>query len=205
MQAHPIDIEFMQAWADCGAGAGAAACLTQLRAAWGEPWRHYHGLQHLSECLDLLRAHRALAQRPHELVLALWFHDAVYEPRAKDNEQRSADWAAQSLGAAGVDPDAVARIVAHVLATRHAALPAEGDQSLLVDIDLSVLGAAPARFEQYQQQVRAEYAWVPGLIYRYKRRQLLREFLRREPLYHTPALREQLEAQARANLARATA
>lgn len=203
MASHPIDLEFLEAWQGVGAQGDGSASLGALRAAWHEPQRHYHGLQHLSECLDLLRAHRVHAQRPHELVLALWFHDAIYDPRAKDNEARSADWAAHALQDADVDPAAVARIRGLVLDTAHAAEPAPGDPSLLVDIDLAILGSAPARFAEYEQQVRAEYAWVPGFLYRYKRRQLLREFAKRDPLYRTPALRARLEAQARSNLAKA--
>lgn len=201
MTAHPNDLEFLQAWHAVGAGGEAHTCLGALRDAWREPQRHYHSLQHLSECLDLLRAHRALAERPHELVLALWFHDAIYDPRAKDNEARSADWARQALSEASADPAATARIHALILDTAHAAEPAPGDPSLLVDIDLAILGAAPERFAEYERQVRAEYAWVPGFLYRYKRRQLLREFAKREPLYRTPAMRARLEAQARINLA----
>jgi predicted metal-dependent HD superfamily phosphohydrolase len=201
MTAHPNDLEFLQAWHAVGAAGEPQPCLEALHTAWREPQRHYHSLQHLSECLDLLRAHRDLAERPDELVLALWFHDAVYDPRGKDNEQRSADWAAQALGDAGADPAATARIHALILDTAHAAEPAPGDPSLLIDVDLAILGAAPERFAEYEQQVRAEYAWVPGFLFRYKRRQLLREFARREPLYRTPALRERLEAQARINLA----
>lgn len=203
MTTHPIDLEFLQAWRAVGARGEADACLEALRRAWREPQRHYHSLQHLSECLDLLRAHRDSAQRPDELVLALWFHDAVYAPRAKDNEQRSADWARQALDEAGADPATTARIHALILDTAHAADPAPGDPSLLVDIDLAILGAAPERFAEYERQVRAEYAWVPGFLFRYKRRQLLRDFAKREPLYRTSALRERLQAQARINLAQA--
>ena len=203
MMPHPNELEFLQAWHAVGAEGKAQTCLGALRAAWREPQRHYHSLQHLSECLDLLRAHRDLAERPHELVLALWFHDAVYDPRAKDNEARSADWATQALSEAGADPAATARIHALILDTAHAAEPAPGDPSLLVDIDLAILGAVPERFAEYERQVRAEYAWVPGFLYRYKRRQLLREFAKRDPLYRTPTLRARLEAQARINLARA--
>ncbi|ODU42547.1 hypothetical protein [uncultured Aquimonas sp.] len=203
MTPHPIDREFLEAWHEVGARGTGEACLAALRAAWREPQRHYHSLQHLSECLDLLRAHRDVAERPDELVLALWFHDAVYDPRGKDNEQRSADWARRALGQAGTDPAATARIHALILDTAHAAEPTPGDASLLVDIDLAILGAVPERFAEYERQVRAEYAWVPGFLYRYKRRQLLREFARREQIYRTPALRERLEAQARSNLERA--
>ena len=72
---------------------------------------------------------------------------------------------------------------------------------LLVDIDLAILGADRPRFEEYEQQVREEYGWVPWFIYRRKRREVLSEFLNRSSIYSTPELHAALEQQARANLA----
>jgi predicted metal-dependent HD superfamily phosphohydrolase len=72
---------------------------------------------------------------------------------------------------------------------------------LLVDIDLSILGAPRPRFDEYEAQVRAEYGWVPGFLFRRKRREILAEFLARNPIYNTPRLRESLEGRARENLA----
>jgi predicted metal-dependent HD superfamily phosphohydrolase len=204
-RADPDQLEFLQAWTRLCPQAGAERVQARLREAWAEPQRHYHDLKHLGECLGLLRAHRERAERADELLLALWFHDAIYDPRGKHNELRSADWAAQALREGGADQACIERIRAHILATCHQAEPAPGDQSLLVDIDLAILGAEPERFAEYERQIRAEYAWVPGFVYRYKRRQILREFAERRPLYRTPALREQLEAQARENLTRALA
>jgi hypothetical protein len=36
------------------------------------------------------------------------------------------------------------------MATCHTAKPADADQQLLVDIDLAILGAEPARFAEYE-------------------------------------------------------
>lgn len=174
--------------------------LSALLAAYREPQRHYHTLQHLAECVAQFDALRSLAQRAAEVECALWFHDAIYDVRAHDNEQRSARWAAQALVAAGVGADTVARIDALILATRHTALPAPGDQQLLVDIDLAILGADPARFAQYEAQVREEYAWVPDSVYRQKRAAILQQFLGRDRIYGTVAMQERLEDAARRNL-----
>lgn len=140
------------------------------------------------------------AEHPAEVEMALWFHDAVYDLRATNNESKSAEWAATELAAAGVESLSVTRVVDHILATGHKALPVGTDQKLLVDIDLSILGAPRSRFLQYEEQVREEYRWVPMFLYRQKRRGILSEFLAREPLYETPVIRERLEEQARANL-----
>lgn len=175
--------------------------MQQLLQAYAEPQRRYHTPQHLAECLQLFDETRDLAAQPAEVEIALWFHDAVYDVTAGDNEARSADWAERELRAAGVDEARIARIRELILATRHATLPQGQDACLLVDIDLAILGAPRPRFEAYEAQVRAEYAWVPEPLFRRKRRDILQEFLARRPLYRTPRLQARLEAQARANLA----
>ncbi|MFN3987099.1 MAG: N-methyl-D-aspartate receptor NMDAR2C subunit [Rhodocyclaceae bacterium] len=200
-----IEPDLIDAWSACWPGLGAQGdgqgVMTALVAAYDEPQRKYHTRQHLRECLAWFERCRDLAERPAEVAMALWFHDAVYAPRAGDNEARSADWAARTLTAAGVAPEAVARVVAHIMATCHAALPQGPDQALLVDIDLSILGAARVRFDEYEQQVRAEYAWVPGFVYRRKRREVLAGFQARTPIYQTPRLHDALEHRAHENLA----
>lgn len=173
----------------------------RLVAAWSEPQRHYHTLQHLDECLALFEEARDAAPHPAEVSLALWFHDAVYDPRRHDNEQRSADWARESLLAAGVPAAAADRVHALVMATRHDAEPAGADAQLLVDIDLAILGAPRARFDEYEQQVGLEYAHVPAADRRIGRGRILRAFLARPAIYSTPLFRARFEAAARDNLA----
>jgi predicted metal-dependent HD superfamily phosphohydrolase len=177
----------------------------RLIAAYEESQRRYHTLQHLGECLSLFDTYRALAVEPDEVEMSLWFHDAIYAVRASDNEEKSAKWAESSLRSANVKEERIARVRKHILATRHAVLPEGQDQALLVDVDLSILGASPERFDEYEAQVKAEYGWVPDFLFRRKRREILAEFLARAPIYSTPLLRERLEAQAHANLARSIA
>lgn len=178
----------------------AADLQQRLLTAWAEPQRHYHTLQHLSECLTHFEATRALAERPGEVAIALWFHDAVYDLKAKDNELRSAQWAVQELRRSCADEALCQRVHALIMATCHDAEPTGADARLLVDIDLAILGASPARFAEYSQQVRAEYAWVPQLLYTFKRKQVLQGFLQRDAIYGTPHMHQLLEAQARRNL-----
>lgn len=179
--------------------------LERLLLAWRKPQRHYHTLQHLGECLALFDELRAEARHPCEIELALWFHDAVYDVHAHDNEARSAQWAVQALDAAGLDAHACRRIHDLIMATRHTASPAPGDAALIVDIDLAILGANEVRFAEYQSQIRAEYAWVAPDIYATRRTAILQGFLDRRQIYSTPSLHARLEQRARTNLARAIA
>lgn len=196
----PLLTSWARCWQGLAASGDGAALREHLVRAWGEPQRKYHTLQHLTECQALLDRHLHLAEHPAEVEMALWFHDAVYDVTAKDNEARSAALAAAELGAAGVAAGAIDRIRHLIMATCHSALPEGTDQQLLVDVDLSILGASRPRFTEYEQQVRAEYQWVPEPLFRERRRATLQEFLHRSPIYHTPALHEQLEKNARDNL-----
>ena len=183
-----------------------AGLQVELLTAWAEPHRHYHDQRHLRECLALWARWRGVSARAGEVAAALWFHDAIYDPHAGSNELRSAAWAAHSLIRAGLTSETAQRVHDLVMATQHdapAALSSGADAQLLVDIDLSVRGSPPERFERYDQDVRKEYAWVPGFRYRNQRAQVLQGFLDRPRPCHGEAAVAFLEGQARINLAAA--
>lgn len=169
-------------------------------AAYCEPHRHYHNQQHILECLAELDRSRHLAQQPHAVELALWFHDAVYDPKEADNEERSAELARQCLRENGIDLPVVQTVAELILATKHNEGKSEGDAGLMLDVDLSILGQPEERFLEYEEQVRQEYAWVPRLIFRRKRANILEGFLARERLYSTDLFYCRYEEQARRNL-----
>jgi predicted metal-dependent HD superfamily phosphohydrolase len=190
---------FSRCWLQIG---GRDAPLEVLARCYAEPQRAYHNAEHLEECLAWWDASGCTAARSAELELALFFHDAVYDPRATDNEARSA-LLLRSL-AATADSEAVARIEALVLSTaRHDV--AVGDAALLSDIDLSILGAPPARYARFERAIRQEYAHVDDASYARGRARVLRGFLERLGIYRTPFFGARLEAQARNNLAHALA
>lgn len=190
-----------QAWQALGL-VPASGLLERLNTAYCEPQRHYHTQQHLQECLQHLARVWGQAERPGELALALWFHDAVYDVQAHDNEAQSAAWAQRELRASGAPAEVAERVAALIMVTCHAALPQSPDECLLVDIDLAILGASPERFDEYESQVQREYSWVPPDFYRARRLEVLRQFDARQPIYQTPLWRQAWEAQAHANLQR---
>ncbi|WP_332823661.1 HD domain-containing protein [Ramlibacter sp.] len=192
-------------WTELGAAEVPRGLFNQLVAAYSERHRSYHTLQHLRECLAHFEAASALARRPAEVEAALWFHDAVYDPKARDNEERSADWAARSILAADCDAGVAERVRALVLATDGHAASDDADTQFLLDVDLAILGAAPARFAEYERQVRAEYAHVPDAEFRSRRAQVLGTFLARPRIYGTVAFHDALEQRARDNLQQAVA
>jgi predicted metal-dependent HD superfamily phosphohydrolase len=186
------------------------AAFDALVARYREPHRHYHDVAHIRAVLAAVDPVIDGADDPRAVELALWFHDAIYETTAGDNEARSAALGravCQGLGVAD-SPDSadspLARACAHILATAHGpAIPA-GDAALVVDADLSILGASAAEFDAYDQSIRREYAWVPDAHYRQARARVLQGFRERPAIFLTPAFAA-LDRPARENLARALA
>ena len=192
--------------ASIGARGGAAAAYVDLEQRYSGPERSYHTLVHIADCLAELDAVPGLCDRPDAVELALWFHDAVYDPRASDNEARSAallgEWAARL----GLDAGLAALASALVIATAHfgaAAGPAWAlrDAAAIRDIDLAILGAARERFDAYEADVRREYAFLSDRDWRSGRERVLRMFLDLPRIYLTDAFHDRLETRARDNLA----
>jgi predicted metal-dependent HD superfamily phosphohydrolase len=180
-----------------------ASLFTQLQQRYTEPHRAYHTLAHIEACLREFDGVSALCERPAEVEAAIWFHDVIYDPHRSDNEERSAAWALSALAEAGVAAPVRLRVDQLILATKHTMPPAGQDASLLVDIDLSFLGCKPAVFEQHQQQIQQEYRWVPELVFRAQRAEILRKFLARPRIYQTEPFHKRFEQQARQNLTHA--
>jgi predicted metal-dependent HD superfamily phosphohydrolase len=194
--------QWQEMWKELRAANPVSRLHGELVACYREPHRKYHTLQHLEECFSKFEEVRALARHPAEIELALWFHDAIYNVKRRDNEKKSADWARTSALAAGTPEAACDRVHALIMTTRHKAVPHGTDAELLVDVDLSILGAAPDRFDQYERQVREEYAWVPDFLYRRERRAILKDFLAHPRIFSSTHFRSRYEQQARANIKR---
>ena len=137
------------------------------------------------------------------MELALWYHDVIYNPRASDNEARSAIYAEEDLSRLGEPKAMIDRVKRLIEVTEHPSVPEDGDEALLLDIDLTILGAPPDVYQRYEEQVRREYRWVPGFLFRRGRRKLLASFLETPFIYHSDSFHAEREQQARANLDRA--
>jgi len=175
----------------------------QLLARWRAPERRYHDAEHLAEVLDGVDALAAFARDVSAVQLAAWFHDAVYEGRPGDDEQRSADLAETVLTGLGVPAQRVAEARRLVLLTAgHDPAPDDQDGAVLSDADLAILASDPERYGRYVRAVREEYSHIPEELFRAGRAAVLRALDAAPQLYRTAAARERREARARANLAR---
>ena len=182
-----------------------------IESAYATPPRAYHALHHVGE---VLRHFEAVSDgpgwtHPHDIALAILYHDAIYEAGAKDNEARSADLAAAHLAQwpmAGVDVARVRTLIE--LTARHGTLSpadvADEDTRLFLDCDMAILGAAPAAFDAYHRGIAAEYRGVvPAWLFAINRKRFLKGLLARDRIYLSDFFHAKLDAAARNNLRRA--
>jgi len=165
--------------------------------------RFYHTTEHISACLRHLEEVKGQVHDWKSMALAFWFHDAVYKTFSSTNERDSADWAVTFMRTNQADPVDIMRVENLIMATAHNAANLAGDVALLVDIDLSILGAPQPVYDVYETNIRKEYRLVPKAIYRKKRAALLQSFLDKSNIYGSDFFQNKFEAQARHNLARA--
>jgi len=174
-----------------------------LLARWSEPQRRYHTVEHLRTVLnrvDELAPHSPGAELD-AVLLAVWFHDAVYRPDRSENEERSARLAERALPEAGVSAALTAETARLVrLTVSHDAAPDDVNGALLCDADLAVLAGSPEEYARYAAAVRQEYAFVPDAEFRAGRAGVLRQLLGLEQLFHTSYGQDHWERVARRNL-----
>lgn len=169
---------------------------------YAEPQRHYHTMAHIDACFTHLERHLPQAQQPGALAIALWYHDAIYDVHAANNELQSAQLAQEVCRNLAVDEPTQQQIYNLIMATAHQqdnnpqAIP---DAPLLVDIDLGILGSPEAVFWSFEQAIRQEYHWVTATEYRQQRGAVLQHFLAMPNIYQTAYFREHYEQQARQN------
>lgn len=172
--------------------------LLELTRRYCEPHRHYHAIGHVA----------AMLQRGSQLgiddaqVLAIWFHDAIYDVHRADNEERSAELAETLLRGAGYPVETVAT-VAQIVRDTKTHRPTIESSKLVLDLDLMSLALPWPEFAANTEAIRREYAHVDEAAFREGRRRFFTAMLERPKLFWTP-FGEGLEARARANLAKAS-
>lgn len=163
---------------------------------YGEHGRFYHTLDHIAAVLETVGSLALFARNVNAVKLAAWLHDVIYNSRASDNEECSAQYAERLSKKLSVPECSM--IASLILKTKTHDAGGDVDAQVLIDADLAILGANSAAYQTYAEQIRQEYAWVPEPEYRTGRKQFLERFLCRPKIYH---LLGHLEGPARRNVA----
>lgn len=201
----PLRSRFEELWVHAVGASDPSPSWRRLDAGYGSAERRYHGWSHVAAMLaGLDRSAEETGTGPvrrAELALAIYFHDAVYDPRRSDNEAASAALFREEAGSAPrLGRDGRDRVCAMILATADHRPSEDEATRLLCDLDLTVLGAPEDDYAAYARAIRREYEHVPEPVWRLGRASVLRRFLAREGLYQTLAFSALYEAQARTNL-----
>lgn len=182
-----------------------------LVARHGEPWRSYHVWKHplaMMTRMEEAETGGVVVVDPDACIAFAGWHDSIYDPEASHgrNEELSARLCEAEAGQV-FRRKSVQRACAATRATvAHRPVPLVEcpDIELCLDVDLSILGADEATFDEYDVRlIRAEYAHVPEGAYRTGRAAVLSTFLERERLFLTDWGRDRWETAARENLDRA--
>jgi predicted metal-dependent HD superfamily phosphohydrolase len=171
----------------------------ELVAAYTAPGRHYHNLAHIEDCLGALARVENLSALDREILsAAIWWHDVVYDATRADNEELSAQLAEQHVR------EDIRQEVGHLirLTKTHDVQPDDRLGAILISIDLSILGAEPARYDAYAAAIRQEFIHVLEADYRAGRAKVLSQFAARPVIFPDAAFAARYDRQARENLAR---
>lgn len=173
-----------------------------LKSPYYEPGRFYHNIDHINSMLAEKEEIKSLLIDPEAVELAIWIHDRVYDTHASDNELRSADEGFEIMKKFDLSEFFCKYVHHYVLVTDHKTIPLNTDEKYIIDMDLAVLGKDISEFDEYENNIRKEYSWVPEETYRIERKKVLQYFLKREYIYHTEYFRNKYEVKARENLKR---
>jgi predicted metal-dependent HD superfamily phosphohydrolase len=194
---------FLALWARCVADESSSAeiAFARLVDLYGEPHRHYHTLNHIQHCLGEFDQAAALMNDPDAVEMALWFHDAIYQPGASDNEWRSAELFRQ-WSAGRITTTFQQQVHDLVMATTHREPPDEGDAQFVVDIDLSSFGLPWEACERDGNLIRAEFPEVADDEYYPVHLRFLQILRGRPTFFFTEWFQQRYESVARENVAR---
>ncbi len=177
------------------------SAFVQLVEAYSTADRYYHTLQHIYYVLNKIQTLQANAQNLPAVQLAAWFHDVIYDTKALDNEEKSAEYACKLMNSWEINISYITTVNRLILNTKdHKATADDIDSHILLDADLAILAAQPVDYQKYANAIRQEYAWVAEIDYIIGRKQVLEQFLQRQHIYFTPLMFEVAEQSARVNL-----
>ena len=196
---------------------GHTALGEDLLERYEQPHRKYHTSVHLSEMLTALKTlyERHHTATPRAVLLAAWFHDAVYEANPGEDEAASADLARTTLtplASTGSLTNREVTAIAHLIELTASHQLADGieeytsgaltraDAAFFLDADLAILAADSPRYTRYVAGVRAEYAHYAPDAFTRGRAAILQGFLNRTAIYASDTAHLLWDAPARLNL-----
>lgn len=197
-------INLRQRWIDLGSRLEIKEDLEkyfdQIVLNYSEENRHYHTLEHIADCLQEFDEIKHQSVNPHALELAIWYHDIVNDPKVDNNEEKSAEFAQQTIKLMELRDELGQEVYKLILATKHKGNNTNIDFQSLTDIDLSIFGQNQEVFDDYENKIRKEYTHMSEDAFTKGRNSVIRYFYNWERIYKTDYFYNKYEIQARKNL-----
>ncbi|WP_028665465.1 HD domain-containing protein [Runella zeae] len=173
---------------------------SEIQHQYSKPERHYHNLSHLNALVASLSNVFDKINNWQSLMMAVAYHDIVYNVLKNNNEEQSAKLAAERLEQLGLPQNSIAHCCAQIIATKGHIESNNQDTNYFIDADLAIFGSTPEAYKHYTHLIRKEYRYYPDLIYKPGRRKVLQHFVAMPRIYKTDYFYERFEYQARINL-----
>ena len=182
----------------------------EIEKEYQEPERYYHTFYgHIAFCIRELYKipMRDMIENIDILELSMMLHDSKISFGAKDNEERSAEFALDICRRMGLPEKFANRSAMYIRHTDHIGLPFHRDSQFGIDIDLAIFGQNEETFDEYEKNVRKEYLFVrDDEVFKKERAKVLKYFLERpQSLFLTEYFSKKYGEQARKNLMRSLA
>ncbi len=166
--------------------------------------RVFHSVHRLVSCIEEFDRMSAVAKRPNEVLMAVFYQYVVYDVRQINNAFQSGKYfqfVAKHL--LGIEDNASIARVARMIECgdfRNAIPPETIDEYFFCDLQKAILGADAQDYDRQMQSLRIEYGYLDNSDWALVRTNFIDTILFEESIYHTPALRSRYEESARANL-----
>jgi pantetheine-phosphate adenylyltransferase len=138
-----------------------------------EPHRFYHTLSHIEDVLKQL--HDMDLLKHDEVFLAAIFHDIVYDPQSKTNEEDSAEYFLQQAKSTELTDDQKKHIKQLILDTKNHKATVNFSEEF-IKADLSIFNASFDKLIAYEKQIFKEFQFVDYKEYKLKRLEILNHF-----------------------------
>ena len=181
-------------------GAAQSRLWKEMEAYYTSPKRYYHNLDHVAFMIKLSREYEAIMQDTSIVRFAVFYHDIIYNPLRKDNEEKSAELALNRLSALGLEKIKISKCIDLIMATKSHHATDDLDSTMIVDFDLAILGGTPANYLTYTRQIRKEYSMYPDFLYIKGRKKVLGHFLSMDRIFKTSVFYDLYETRARENI-----
>lgn len=166
-----------------------------------QPHRYYHNLEHVAYILRQIDQLKLIKRDRQILIYTAFYHDVIYKAGSTQNEIESADFAKQWLQKLKLDASIIQSVERSILATQNHQSNNELTQ-LFLDMDMSILASDQQAYESYTEAIVKENRRFPSFLFRMKRKQFIKNTLKKSEIFLTELYRNRYELIARTNLLR---